>query len=1426
MNSKTLLNKYAYNSYSHGFGVDIGKLQIQFVLPDFRARSNLNVIYEGNVVRVDTSKKYYHINRRNFIYRPVLIDNHRFFITDKKVRKTQGMFLALAQAFESVSYVSTAVSTVFMYKLASNSFNFFDRHAQVPNKIWSFIKEHLVDVGFVLINFAFYYDGKLGLSEFVMMLTAYATTRALLKAYLPDIISYIKNLVPGESTRRHTQGKDNLGLAATAISLFSIAALGYAVEPTTAKAILTSIRGLGSSLLAAKTMESIICTIFEYIPDVLHAVLCEKVPLLAMYAKLSTDPIFKRMIENLVKLRFEHRSEIFYNSHKLHEFFELRSELMRFCLHPENISRGFTSLMKDHVALIDDIYKEADEKGLVPNRRKLPFVVWLSGDPGVGKSTYAKSLAKMFVADCLDTSIEEVTDDDMARLVYSYNSSNKFFDGYNNQPVFILNDYLQFAQTGEEELLIRFVDTVDCMLEPSSVDNSNLGIKGEVRFTSRVIIVTSNTSYLSSSPNIVNLQAFNRRRDVVIEMSWKSGQAIDYSNFDYSWANFKILPPIRNLDVFPTHLDSIYDVQQHIINVYIQKEGNARVLVDNNVRDETISSRLLRINDEKNYLESFKQSIYDAVSKFLNFNVLGVPVKYLIPIITIGTASYQLFKQTVKLVMPRSTQSLSGDVSTSKLKKKTRTLQRVTMGYQNNIYETANVIRKNMCPITTLATASNGQILSFSMWCLGLGGTLYVTPKHLWRRGSAYMKDGDSITINFKGKNFDLKFSENKICYVKDADIAFYNFFGDLPPIKDISHLLVHENIEVDENGEACVLITPKEEISQLVPVTSYIVDNAPYSDPLGEVYEGVGMWQYNTPMSIGDCGSALLLTGKNFEKKLAGIHVAGDAYSGNSEVLTYELYKSMLDSFSARRSTQGFCTNADYIPTEDGEPSLEGEFLYLGNVKLAPFQATNTEIVRGPLFEALQPCQTGPAVLAPFDPRLQEPVSPIQKSVEKYGVCIKPFNKQLLRCAFKIVSEFYAPIKQYQLRKFTANEAINSKYTPNLEKLDLKTSAGYPWNIRKLKKEDLIVNDNGVYTIKQELGDKIRSCENMLEKNIMFPYTLTTTLKDERVSLSKIAIGKTRTFMNFPVEYTILMRMYFDDFIDKETRHAMDIGTTSGVNIYSSQWNILYNMLNKYDYALDGDFKAFDGSIRPEFFVLYSKLVNSLYNDGCSHIRDLLMNGCCFAPIFVLNEVYVKMQGNPSGSRVTTSFNSFVNRMYVVMSILECVPQHCWTYTFFEQNFKMFAHGDDHLIGFNKAIQATWDGYKLQQFMLKHGIDYTSSQKDKPLTPFRELKDCYYLKSYFVWDSNRKMYRAGLDKAVIQEMVSWQRDTTLDSTKMIVNTALRYAYFWGPEYFDEIREKLLSAMKRKFLWFTLVNYEDLDIEYNYSDQLVFSYTQ
>jgi hypothetical protein len=1375
--------------------------------------------------RLTTDDQWY---RRSGLYNGngTLDLDRRYF--EINARKIQGLELLMYSATSAAGYIGSAVGYYYMYHMFKDAKLSLKSLFGETNGIAEFIKRHIMDIITALALFAAWYDGRISASWAMLGVGGLFVYNTHLKQIVLDALS---QLMPAESTFRHTQGtgQNVTTLAQSLIGIVMAIVLGTGCTQFSFSHLLTSVKTLGSALLTVKTTEAVLVAIVNNLPDIIRYGLSIRFPALALYVAVTSNEEFRNFIKESIELQSITKIDLFYNSHNMALFLKNYNYLKYQFINTENQVNGSLSIIANHIEWYDQVYAEANDLGLLPTKRKLPYVLWISGDPGVGKSMMVKGVAKQLLEQIFD---KETVENHFDKLVYSFNTSLKYMDGYNNQPIFILNDYLQFAQENEEQWLIRFADTIDCPLEVSSVDNISSGIKGEVRFTSRIIIVTSNTTYLNASQNVTNVTAFNRRRDMLVDITFKPEGAVDTQNPDYSWARIRQLPSIHNLQArnniyeFP-NVEALFSTIRKNV-----KDFNVKGMpLHARVNKDVLKGRALCFQSQENEIERILKDVWTKVVTFMDVKIMGVKIGLILPMLLAGSAAYVLYKAWVPALISKITQSASGDMTTKKLKKAMVPLNRTTLGYSQDINQKATTISNNMVKITTIIHvpgSDNAMATGIrqQMWGWSCGGSLIITPKHLWRRGTHTVHKDDIVIIERSGVEHKIPFNDDMLVLSEDRDLACFNTMSFLLPFKTQLGLMVKESAHVNQAGEPCCIIVPQAKgLVSLIENEAYITD-APYVDPMGHRYEGLQIWQYNQKFNQGDCGSIMVLTRPALGGVIAGMHVAGDNFSGNAEVLTQDFVEQCKEHFG--KVTQGFCTNAEYDDEEffDAESDLEGNFYYLGATKNAPYQNTKTEIVKGPLYEVLQPHLTEPAVLSPSDVRMEQVCSPMLKSVSKYGVPAVPFDSALMDKAFNIVKEFYNPIKFYKLKAFEINDAVNAKWTPNLEKLDLSTSAGYPWAQKGKRKSDLISkNEDGEMTVLPELRNVLNTCENLLAKKTMFAYTLTTTLKDERVAIDKVKIGKTRTFMNFPVEYTVLMRRYFDDFIDKETKHALDIGTTVGVNIYSTQWDIMYKDLVRFNYSLDGDFKAFDGTIRPEFFRLYAKLVNSFYKDEFDNVRRLLVTGCCFAPIFVLNKVYVKLQGNPSGSRITTSFNSFVNRMYVVMSMLSNLPEHLQSVDYLLTNMKIFAHGDDHLIGFNQGIRDYWDGIKLRDFMLSHGIDYTSSVKDQPLVPTRYLHECFYLKSHFVYNMETHRWQAGLSKEVIQEMVSWQRDTDLNSTKMIVNTALRYAYFWGRDYFSDIYEKLNDAISARRLNIRLVDYESLNSEYNYNGgQLTFDF--
>lgn len=1346
-------------------------------------------------------------------------------VLEEQDKETQGLLML---GLDIGSALASATGYYYLYKLSENILTTFTSTKEASMSILEAIKEHFDVIAFCLVTGAKVYQGTMEIETALLLLTAYLGA----KTFGKSILQYVKESFLGtfsslQSTDRTSQGIE-MNFVQSAISLIGALILGTSIETDMFKKVMTSIKSLGSTLLTVKSIETIVVEIINLLPDIMRIMLSEKFPTVSRYVFVATDPVFKKMLADIHVLMAMKDIDIMYSSHFLNKFLVAYNAVRDLIEKDESTRRGIYYVLEKELEFMDAVYDKITCAGLLPNKRNMPYVIWISGDPGIGKSAYVKTIVEEFLKTLLDKT--DVTDEERTKYVYYFNTALKYVDGYNNQPITVINDYLQFAADEEEKWLIKMVDTLECPLEPSSIQNVEAGIKGEVRFTSRLIIVTSNSTYLSSSPNIKDLVAFNRRRDFLVEMRW-TGQQVELSDvqkrseWNYEWANcFRLHPTIST--AMKTKYENIDEVMEDMIASYMTFNVTNKHML--NLSSYTKEDCLVKRAKDKLDIQGLIEKVLGKTYKAIDFNhkILGIPLKVLLPGIMLGTGAYVLIKAFLSGIGSKVVQSLSGDVTTKKRVVQTRPLMRTTMGVDMNLDNVATRVGNNIVEISTVIE-HDGKSSMIKMWGVYLGGSLLMTPKHLYYRGDTRIADKGLIEIEAKGILYKLEFDESRFYCEEDHDIAIYNTFGQILSFRSLETHLIRENDAIRTSTEQAVLMV-KNEFSFMQSIEAYLVDNESYVDPYGKRYKAKSLWQYNVKFRVGDCGSPMLLTDSRYTRKFAGMHVAGDLYSGNSEIVTYEMYKRA-ESYFGERKSQGFATDCDYLETKDEsveQAYLEGNFVYLGQIERPIFQNSKTDIRPSPFYEVLGKHTTEPAVLSPSDKRLKTPESPLLKSIEKYGKYIKPFDTELMEKAFVLVRSVYEPIaREGDLEVFTHNEAINATGTPSLEKLDMKTSAGYPWCTRGKDKRDLIdFVDDGKLEIGTELQNLLNSNEKDIVKGKDFQYTLIATLKDERVATEKIEACKTRTFTIFPVNYTILMRKYFDDFIDKETKYALEIGTTVGVNIYSTQWDQIYRDLKRFEYHIDGDYSSFDSTIRAEFFLLYARLVNSFYKDDFAKVRQTLMVGNCFAPMLVLDQLYIKVQGNPSGSRTTTSFNSFVNRMYLAMVYLQTTPIHMHNIQMFNSNLRIYAHGDDHLLGLTAELAQYMNAFHINDFLSQHNIGYTSSIKGAELTAFKPLLECSYLKSYFVYDQRVGRFKSGLNKQVIREMVSWQRSDDIEDTKMILNTALRYSFFWGKDFFNIIKADLTLSMRNKRLNISLLDYDSLENEYNYKGMLVFDY--
>jgi hypothetical protein len=146
--------------------------------------------------------------------------------------------------------------------------------------------------------------------------------------------------------------------------------------------------------------------------------------------------------------------------------------------------------------------------------RTPPLTLHFFGPPGAGKSTLLNFLLKaLHMKKNLPFNLE--TD------LYVRNPAQDHWDGYRNQRVTVLDDFMQLTgpETREREIesVVRMHNQV-----PFPLPMADLANKATTRFTSELLILNSNNDIRPFYPEMECAQALQRRRDVVFRVSGRT----------------------------------------------------------------------------------------------------------------------------------------------------------------------------------------------------------------------------------------------------------------------------------------------------------------------------------------------------------------------------------------------------------------------------------------------------------------------------------------------------------------------------------------------------------------------------------------------------------------------------------------------------------------------------------------------------------------------------------------------------------------------------------------------------------------------------------------------------------------------------------------------------------------------------------------
>lgn len=1121
---------------------------------------------------------------------------------------------------------------------------------------------------------------------------------------------------------------------------------------------------------------------------------------------------------------------------------------------------------------IQELYDIVDISATQRAERPIPFVVYLVGRPGVGKSFLSNVIPVILAG----------ANEETANLCWTRNPAIQHWDGYTGQYAIKYDDFAAIrnpnASPGEFGELMSAVSNAQFRLPMAGIPE-----KGET-FRSRMIMITSNAAY--PQPNdIEDRDALWRRRHFMCEVRLRPGYEIpgtsqvnpamiDAENSQWifqrknPWRDESIGQPMnyrqflramrqeyathfRNQEISATnHLRMIREALGMANEPDDDQEEffEAQGLFEDFTRITTMSAAAVLTGKaaEKAYNELIRVANLEQRCPRWDF------LNSFVPLCTIFCASLSMWMassyinrkqeekraaalrvmeaqdgksievQEIERILRKSfvdlpeedIQQIMAKIAKKKIKKQgaysgvpTRTQQLVRVMRQAGCDDNAVQVVQHCVVPNLVRVVVNGLNLSGFF----VKKRLLVVPDHLFvdMQGQV-VSEGDQIIV--QGEHAVFRFGYEAKRHLKaGTDIAFYDCPIPVREYKDVTnHFMSDDDLSFKKQFDALVVqLTPSGmPLTMSVPALG---NTYPITYEVGnetKFYAKFVCWTYEANLGKGACGSVLVASSSLIPRKICGLHIAGANRTGVSHVITQEMVLAAVEHFriiggsgmKMHRSVQPTLEAARFVP--------QGNFTYLGTIPRKIHVSTNTKIVPSVIFDQVYPHTTEPSVLSPSDPRLEERVSPMQLGVEKYGQEAMPIDPVRLG---QVVVHLSNMFQQFEggLPREVVSEAVAINGDPTVEFADhlvMDTSPGYPFNQRpgcKGKSHLFQTTEAGHVIDDDELRKAMDLRWHLALKGERSPSLWVDTLKDERRKIPKIKAGKTRVFTIPPVDFTLVTRRLFLAFSVMFYRNRLKFFSAVGITPESIEWSILFRKLRgKSPTGFAGDYSSWDGTLHPSFIMGVCDVINAWYGDAKEYqlARQTIFEELIHTNQIAINIVYCTHIGNPSGNALTAQLNTMIGAMYMRYAWLELAPVPMRSLQHYEDNIEEAIYGDDIDIAVALECQTFFNPHDISRVFAAIGITFTSATKDGEAT-FQPIEQTTFLKRGFR-EGRWGVMLPTMDKDTIRELVNWIRISDMQTEDEAFvsncNESFRFAFFHGPEYFQEHFDLVTFAAPRR----------------------------
>uniref|UniRef100_F1KPM4 Genome polyprotein n=1 Tax=Ascaris suum TaxID=6253 RepID=F1KPM4_ASCSU len=1065
--------------------------------------------------------------------------------------------------------------------------------------------------------------------------------------------------------------------------------------------------------------------------------------------------------------------------------------------------------------------------------RPLPFVLHLSGKPGVGKTLLVHSILTHLGYSPSD--------------VYFRPVSSEFWDGYNGQKVVVYDEFLVGAQMAERigTEYLQLASTAHFQVPAASLENPLVGIKGTYSHPEMVITICNHVYPVVTT---ISDEALHRRRALVVNFEFSkdakkaAGNTVDLKQYKSEefpkapWVECRIYPPQldgtaqkvagskgMSFEVFLGYLTESYD--QHV--QVVKKLLSSQMIAAESASPSEILHRTLA---EMEGVPSGPVNIFGYLAKCMGFgksNYRGQgPLETQISIMSLKDPllSSEALKDYLQEWGRRPGEYTLHDMVMESRNTESRwrrfarglTITSVVIG----LYLLARAIytkfsgrndtmvfipegsgeprrkkrkaRDKRYKWENIDSGSEGPIVHaeiiFPREC-GLRRMTVLPVKERFVCGYLHALLGIprsgptlNVTLVYGGRHYNANVVWRNIVVDRDSDLVVMELENpQIPQFPSIMSKLISED-DLEFITELPVMVSlvrggnvyPAMTTAVKAENRSYVVDETSITLDVAFIYQA--------ETQPGDCGSMLTVRSGPYVGKIIGIHVAGRHDSvgpsyGMASVITRESLSTALTKPITSIPADAEFTSQSVEVTEIDK----GQEVFLPRTSRLQYSA---------LAQFLNYETKKPAILDPLDKRNKKRLDPVDVFIERLCPELPAVDTELLADVEAAMIHKYSCVKEtVPWRHLSLEEAIMG--LPGwLPSINFDSSVGIPlcYRVKKGKRELVSVSamelrmDPGV-------GEAVCSFLKSFTAGKETAHWL-AFLKDELVSESKIDDVRTRVIYCGDLIAMISFRMLFGSLIANFNAANTMVPHAIGLNPYSYDMDVIHQYLTEVGTKfVAGDYKDYDNRQHPQFRDLAFRVLKVLalkIENMCSETFERFADYHRKGYVQIGSKLIHQAAGNFSGSLITTILNCLINEAYVRYSFGRACPGHN-----FESCVRMKCLGDDHVICVRDGVNFGFS--VLKERLAELGQIYTSDRKQNVAPEFRKFDEITFLGSTPVMFKGR--WVGAILPDILKKMVMWTRDDN-KSIEIVARTAVEYASLVPGEFYENFAVQVNDALQ------------------------------